>query len=158
MNCEKIRELILTDFTDGRLNEDMQKQASSHLSSCANCQEFAKTVSKIAIEPFKNAQKINPPDYLWYRFKDSIASQKPRPAFSGLFENLQVFFHPRPALALATIAVVVIIASLFIKPYLVGKETNLYLNDQMDFVSHLGQNGNGGSEINLGTSIEEFLL
>jgi anti-sigma factor RsiW len=158
MNCEKIKELILTDFTDGSLNEKMQKQVSLHLSSCVNCQEFAKTVSKIAIEPFKNAQKINPPDYLWYRIKDRIASQKPRPAFSGLFKNLQVLFHPRPAFALVTIAVVVIIASVFFQPYIRGEEINLYLNDQMDFVSHLGHNGNAAQEINFGTAIEELLL
>ncbi len=158
MNCEKIKELILTDFTDGCLSEELQRQVRQHLNSCANCKEYAKTLRNAAIEPFKNAQKINAPDYLWYRIKDSIASQKPKPAFSGLFENLQLLFHPKPAFALATIAVAVIIASVLFMPYLRGKDINLYLKDQMDFVSHLGQNGNGSSEINLGTSVEELLL
>ncbi|MBM3248701.1 MAG: zf-HC2 domain-containing protein [Candidatus Omnitrophica bacterium] len=158
MNCEKIKELILTDFSDNRLDEKLKSQVNAHLSSCAGCREFAQSVNKIAIEPFKSAQKENPPDYLWYRIKERIGGEKPQPALSGVFEGLQMFFHPKPAFALATIAVVIIIASVMFRPYLRNKQANLYLNEQIDFVSSLGQNGNGSSEINFGTSVEEFLL
>ena len=156
MNCEKIKELILTDFSDNRLDEKVKKQVNAHLNSCVGCREFAQSVNKIAIDPLKRAEQENPPDYLWYRIKERIGGEKPQPALSGVLQNLQVFFHPRPAFALASIAVVVIIASVLFRPYLRGKEINLYLNEQMDFVSSLGQNGS--SEINFGTSIEEFLL
>ncbi|HOX53853.1 MAG: zf-HC2 domain-containing protein [Candidatus Omnitrophica bacterium] len=156
MNCEKIKELVLTDFSDNRLDEKTKWQVNQHLDSCANCREFYISVNKVAIDPFKKIEKETPPDYLWYRIKERIGDAKPKPAFSGVFEGLQVFFHPKPAFALATIAMVIIVASVLFRPYLRDRELNIYLNDQMDFVSNLGQNGS--PQINLGTSVEEFLL
>ncbi|MFH1655667.1 MAG: hypothetical protein ABH954_03550 [Candidatus Omnitrophota bacterium] len=160
MNCEKIKDLILTDFSDGRLNEKLQKHISEHLNSCKNCQEFAQAVQKMTIEPFKKAKRTLAPEYLWQRIKDKISAQEPKPAFTGLLDNLRVIFHSKPALALATIAAVIIIAAILFRQPINGNEVNIYLNEQIDFVSYLGENGNGNgsSALNLGTAIEEFLL
>jgi len=160
MNCEKIKDLILTDYSDGRLNEKLQKHIAEHLNSCGQCREFAQALQKTSIEPFRKAQKISAPDYLLSRIKDKIIAQEKRSAFTGLFDNLRIILHPKPALALATIAAVIIIAAILFRLPINGNEVNIYLNEQIDFVSYLGENGNGNgySEPNLGTAIEEFLL
>lgn len=158
MNCQKIKELILTDFSDGQLNEKLQKQVAEHLDSCKACREFALAVKKTAIEPLKKAGKISAPDYLWYRIKDKIIAEEKKPASAGLLDNLRAIFHPKPALVLATVAVVIIIAAILFKFSLNGNKVNIYLNEQIEFVSYLGENGNGSSQIDLGTSIEELLL
>jgi hypothetical protein len=78
MNCEKIQDLILTDYLDGEMDEKQKKVILQHLANCVDCQDFALTVQKTVIELFNNVEKVNPSESLWYKIKGLIKAEKQR--------------------------------------------------------------------------------
>ena len=158
MSCEKIKDLILSDYSDGRISEKLEKQITEHLNSCENCREFAQAVKKTAIEPFRKAEKIKAPDYLLSRIKDKITSQEQRPALGGLLDNLRIVFQPRPAFTLATVAAVVILVLVITTSDLYnGNGVNEYLSEHMDSLYPSDEEA-GYLEIDFGTDIEKYFL
>lgn len=78
MNCEKIQDLILTDYLDGEMDEKQKRVILQHLANCVDCQDFALTVQKTVIELFNNVEKVNPSESLWYKIKWLIEAEKQR--------------------------------------------------------------------------------
>ncbi len=103
MNCEKIRELILTDYVDKEMSDEGKIRLSIHFSHCHECKEFFETVKNTVVEPFANAKKIEPPGFIWYRVKEAIIAKQ---------QKKSVFYIPRPALATSTIMALVLIVAL----------------------------------------------
>ncbi|MBM4128995.1 MAG: zf-HC2 domain-containing protein, partial [Nitrospira sp.] len=60
MNCEKIQELILTDYLDGEIDKRQEEFIKQHLATCIGCQEFLSIAQKTVVEPFLNAGKVTP--------------------------------------------------------------------------------------------------
>ena len=56
MRCERIQELLLTDYTDTEASEALRGEVAEHLASCASCRAFARTVSEKAVMPFKTVR------------------------------------------------------------------------------------------------------
>jgi len=166
MNCKKIRELIITDYIDGQIAQGIKKEVEEHLAICSKCRQFKQTVLKEAIEPFKRAEEVRPPDYLWYRIKDAIAARGEKESLS-VFRRVRilwehVFSSPRPVFALATISAVILMAVVLTKLPLNNQKTvNTYLEEQLEFLVHLDVNESDYFDtgiVSLGTSIEEYLL
>lgn len=113
MNCERIQELILTDYLDGVLENNVRKELEIHLANCPQCLDFAKVARKTAFESFERASKADPPEQVWARIEERIRenyapSHIEAPSW---LENLKsLFFLPRPALALAAVLVLFVMA------------------------------------------------
>jgi anti-sigma factor RsiW len=163
MNCEEIKKLILTDYSDSQLEQTLLREIKEHLDACNKCKEFAQSVRHSVIEPFRNIERFSPPEYVWHRIKSKIERQ-PKSVFVGFFENLRLSFQmPRPALAMVTITIVIIIVLVITKlPISTQDVVNIYLEEQVDFISELAENGEDfyfvTEDINLGTNIEKYLL
>jgi len=115
MSCEKIRELILTDYIDNEISDKEKIRLNIHFANCRKCKEFSETVKSTVVKPFANVEKIELPGFIWHRVKEAIiAEQQNKPGFlASLLKRLKfLFYAPKPALALSTIMALVLIAVL----------------------------------------------
>jgi predicted anti-sigma-YlaC factor YlaD len=164
MDCERIREIISSDYIDGELNEKLKRQIQAHLSACDECRAFEMSLRKIAVEPFKNLKEIRPPDSIWERIKENIITEQSRhkeSVFTYLRNYLRPFFNvPKPVFATIVVAVFVITASLVMS---LSQEIrmNSYFQEQEEFLSSLEVNAGDSitaGSTGLGTVIEEYFL
>ena len=49
MNCDKVKELILTDYSDKELDSGIAVELGEHLLGCVKCAEFAETYPMAAL-------------------------------------------------------------------------------------------------------------
>jgi anti-sigma factor RsiW len=138
MNCEKVRELLLADYTDNELDEAARARVSAHLESCASCKAYEVRIRKSAVEPFKGVRQMAPGEHVWKEIERSIASeQRDNRART-------TFAFPKPVFVMATVAMLIMAIALFAERYHAeGRSLNLYIEDQVSFLS--GSNGNGGT-------------
>ena len=164
MRCARCKELIMADYTDGELDQKLQKEVAAHLVTCAGCRELKDALLKKAVTPIKRAEKVKAPDFIWQGIRERIISQN-APAEQGALASLRdrlsrVFTIPKPVLAAA--AVMVLIFGLTIAGLSIyRKPVNGYLLGESEFFStEVGENnGKGGLvDTDFGTSIEMFLM
>ncbi|MFC1621255.1 zf-HC2 domain-containing protein [Candidatus Omnitrophota bacterium] len=152
MNCKKIRELIMTDYVDGEAGPKLEREIRKHLAGCGSCREFEIALKKKAIEPFKNAGKLEAPDTIWDNVREAITAPQATP----------VFIIRRPAFSLALAAVTVILIAVFTMPFFTApRPVAGYIEEQAEFFAYL-DNGESGfmneEDEGLGTAIEEYFL
>ena len=61
MNCEKIKELILTDYIDNEMDDEERIRLNIHFAHCQECKEFFETVRNTVVKPFSSVKKIDSP-------------------------------------------------------------------------------------------------
>ncbi len=135
MRCERIQELILTDYMDRELDEKLVREVDAHILSCSACREFKRLAVQKAAEPFKAVQGAQAPSYIWERVKQEIFAEPER----------RSVIHFRPVIAFAA-AAVVIIAIFIARPIAQTRAANAYIAEQIDFmmkVDIVEANGNG---------------
>lgn len=113
MNCERIQELILTDYLDGVLEPKVRTELEGHLADCPQCIEFARIARKSAFDSFEGAAKFEAPQHLWYRIEEKLrqessASARVVPSWRDNFRFLLEL--PRPVWALASVLVLFVAA------------------------------------------------
>ena len=137
MNCERIKDLIKTDYIDNEINQALKKEVKRHLDACADCRQFEKTLRQAVIEPFKKEEKVQPPEFLWSRIKERIEreqeEQKGEGFFVGLKNKLEAIFSiPKPAFALATIMVIILMVAVFRRLPLYPPSSRNYVGTSAD--------------------------
>ena len=98
-----------------------------HLAHCPACKAYLDSVKNKVLDPFVNAPKIVPDDFLWTQIKKSIAEEEQQQVekifIPDFWERVRALVHvPRPAFALASAATLVL---------MVGITSQLVFNDQM---------------------------
>lgn len=152
MRCERIQELILTDYMDKTLAEKLAREVDGHILSCGACREFKRVAEEKVAKPFKAAQSAKAPSYIWERVKQEIATESAESpgVFTGAADIIRNIFWslgriPKPAVAFAA-AAVVIIAILVARPIAQTRAANEYMAEQIDFMMQadiVEANGNG---------------
>lgn len=113
MNCDRIQELILTDYLDGRMDESAKKHVEEHLYACPDCLQFARAAKKTAFESFEGLDKVQPPDHVWARIEEAIHEENSsiiRQAPQWLERLKSLISVPRPVFALATVLILFLAA------------------------------------------------
>lgn len=161
MNCERIQDLILTDYLDDQMDKSQKKYLEEHLSSCPQCMEFARIAKKAAFEPFVNAEKLSPPGSVWSNIQGSIlAEQQGRTNF--LVNLLDRFGWgspiPRPAFAFASVMIMVLLVGTLTE-YKIHQRVSA--KEQIEYLSSLTNpsetsSGNGGQGFD--TAVEQYFL
>ncbi|MGA2775812.1 MAG: zf-HC2 domain-containing protein [Candidatus Omnitrophota bacterium] len=126
MNCEKIKELILTDYIDNEINDEEKMRLNIHFANCQGCKEFLETVKDTVVKAFANAKKVEPSELIWLRVKEAIiAKQQQKLGFvASLLEKLKfVFSIPNSILTMSTIMALVLIVVLMTTFKFSNKET-----------------------------------
>lgn len=161
MNCKKIRDLILTDYRDGELSPSMKKKVDTHLEGCAACREFFRTVQETVIAPFQTASLKTPPEFIWYRIKDKIASGQAEPLIEPVAQPgflSRLFAAPAPVYAV--LVAIVLITGVLFRQRIVSlhqerqaEHLDYYASLIDDIEPYPAENGQG-----YGTLLEEIFL
>jgi len=168
MNCKNVEDLILTDYPDGQMDEEQEKQIEKHLASCVHCREYELAVRKTVIVPFNNSERVNPPAVIWHKIKEQIEEEEEEEEeltspFADLIRRIKsLLYMPKPALAVATIVIILLVTVSIIK--LPSKNQEIVKVDpenQIECITYLinvfdqdSVNEDSGFE----TSIEEYFL
>ena len=145
MRCKKIQELILTDYIDGQMEEKQKAPIEKHLDGCPECKEFYASAKKVSTDLFVNADRANPPEFVWQRLRDTIlAERQKKPEY--------VFHIPRPVFALATAMTLFLIVGTIIGLRVnEWQASNAEKDRQAQYLDYQ-------EEVGFGTSIEEYFL
>ncbi len=149
MNCKRIQELIITDYSDGEISPELRREINDHLKVCEKCRQFKESIDKIAVGPFKNSRRLTPPDLIWERIKDNIVYENNRRAessLSKLYSSLRaVFIFKKPVFAFAIIIMVIVVAAVFMKSRYDNNTVENYLKEQYDFIAYLDADTSPGN-------------
>jgi len=165
MRCERIQDLILSDYIDGQVDESNRRLVAEHIEGCSACREFEAAVRAKAVEPFKDARKAEVPVYLWEGIRRKIAAEgRTTGVLTGVAMTLRrglegLLRIPKPAVAFAFVAVL-IIAIVIAQPYFEKGAIDNYINDQVDFMANLDSddaNGYTALDVNVNTGVENLL-
>lgn len=118
MKCDKIKELILTDYVDGQLEAAEKVRLEEHLKACSACHEFAQTVQKELVTPFADLDRPEVPPAVWQNIRTAIAPEEDvEPAWSAVIRFLGNLQALRPAALLMAGAVIIIaLTAILMKP------------------------------------------
>ena len=165
MDCKRIRDLLITDYGDGEANEKVAQEVRQHLSACDSCRHFERQLQRAAVEPLRGIGEMQPPEALWHRISGAIAAERQARSFFARFaEAMRTFgIIRRPAFAVATALVVILVAVTFARlPLRSQNTTAAYLQEQAAFLSSL-DTGNadgfiGADDVTFGTVLEKYFL
>ena len=162
MKCKKIRELIMTDYLDGEITEELRQQVDEHVKTCPGCRELLQAVRTGVSAPLQGAELMRPPESVWSAIKEKIEERESESVLELARDRFfELFTIRRPVLAVVTVMLLFVIAigvytgtSLFEKRYV-----DTYIEDQMDFLYSLnGGNGEGRGYEDIGIPMEDLLL
>lgn len=157
MRCEKVRSLLITDRLDNELSSIQRKQVENHLFKCRSCASYAESVYQLSIKPLRDVTPVKVPGHIWERISSSVSKQEDVPITvldrvkNGLARLLS---FPKPALAFATVAVVLLMAVFVVRgPSSDQALLNIYLDEQIGFLYELNSN----SSLDVGVPLEDLL-
>jgi len=164
MNCENIKNIIITDLIDGELSQPQEAVVKQHLENCAACRQYLNDVKKSIVEPFQNVPSQKLPEGLWLNIKTAIESQPKEPVFNPLGVFTRLLRLPRSIFTLSTSLAILLIGLVLIKSpnFFINLENRQlakeYLEEQIDFLTPENGSTKNNDAINLHTDIEKFLL
>lgn len=93
MKCNKYRDIIITDYVDGELDERKKQEIDRHLQDCAACRAFTAAVSAVTIEPLRKTSPEEPPAFLWTRIQSRLEQDHTRSRIKwlGVLATLSMF-------------------------------------------------------------------
>ncbi|MFH1868118.1 MAG: zf-HC2 domain-containing protein [Candidatus Omnitrophota bacterium] len=164
MNCERIRELIATDYIDGEAEQTAISKVDEHLKGCEGCRKYKDELLESAIKPFEKAGVEVPSEKVWNSIEAAVESKEQLQNSGSIIDMLHSLLRPRQAaFAFATAAVIMIMVNIFvISPARKQGVLNAYLQEEM--ASLYGLNGDGSGLVSdienaeFNTSIEMLFL
>ena len=142
MDCEKIQELIITDYSDGEASQAVKEEVQRHLGACNRCRELERALRDNAVEPFRKAREFKPADSVWHRIEEAIALEEAQrsgglPAYlRGLLQGAYYLQRTRLAVTTAAIAVIIIAVAAGV-PFYQQRRVSSYVKGQIAFISNL---------------------
>ena len=114
MECNKAKDVILTDYVDGCLDQKQKEELEAHVARCSECEQLRAAVQKELIEPFKGVGKVDPPEHIWENIQEALESQEEENVFDKLAEGLRNLYPLfRPSL-LAPATVIALLIAVFL--------------------------------------------
>jgi len=140
MKCSDWQNLILTDYLDDQMSKEQTIQLEEHLSVCQGCREFVVHARKAVIEPFEHAQKAEPSEQVWQNIRDVIDEEQESEGFVSLWDRLkEIVFIPKPAMALSTVIIALLAATVTFNHYNHQFQMAKYvvIQDQTDDINYV---------------------
>lgn len=164
MDCKKTQELILTDYIDGQMEDKQKGLIDQHLAHCPACKGYLDSIKNEVVNPFVNAPKVVPDEFLWTQIKKTIEQEEDQQIeksfIPDFWERLSSAVHfPRPAFALATVATLVFMVGITSQFVINNQMMKVNAQDQVMYLSSLIDEPVGtNNESDLGTPIEKYFL
>ena len=155
MDCNKARDLMLTDYLDDQMGEKEKARLEEHIARCPECRKVSLIAKKVEAELFLGAERANVPEYLWRRVRETILAEENRKKTfaDAIFERLKTLLYiPKPALAILTV-VVLLLAIGTVTKIKIDNQTSMNA-EYFDYFTDNSINDNSA----FGTSIEKYFM
>jgi anti-sigma factor RsiW len=145
MNCDQIKELIISDYSDKETSPQVNAIVEGHVKSCADCREFLALVRSVE-QPFRKAVETKPPEYLWHRIKEVLVTGQEKRTLNVWERVTQavgagLIRAPRLAFATTIMTIVVVSAIMFqVSAFQRRLAVQDYFNDQSDSFAYFNTN------------------
>lgn len=165
MSCKKFRELILTDYLDGELDNVQKESLHRHLAQCWLCKKFSIRAQQATDELFANTSRVNPPDFIWNRVKEAILAKRHKKVnfVDHLFIKLKYLFHiPKPSLVVASVITFILMMGIAIQFKVINQR--VVNNGRQEQAGYLTFSAGESTDVAMstvdgfGTSIERYFL
>ena len=157
MKCNKVREILLSDYIDEEGGQEVRTAIDEHLKKCNTCGLFYSTLREKVVMPFKTLNPVKSSPRIWENVKEKVYGKRTMEAMDlkEKLKDLIVFRAPVVAIASIMLFVVLGIRYFQVHNYNLIKE---YVEQQMVYLSHLqGEEENGNGE-GFGTSVEKYFF
>ena len=166
MECNKVQDLILTDYIDNEMPQESKEDLERHLLSCPSCQKFKMLVKKFSLDPFEDCPSPEVPKEIWQNIQQKIPMQQKlsfTDFFNGFLEKVRLVFFPKPRWALALSASFLLIMMLWVSIFSFNKRYELAqieAQEQVEYSQYLMEFTETAQETSegYGTDMEIFLL
>lgn len=160
MNCKKIKDMILTDYTDGVLKKDDLEKVEAHLRSCPSCRNLAQTSRDLG-NILRSVKKEEPPSRVWNNIREGLSK---KPDWRILFEEAAEkigsgILRLRPAFGFAAALATVLLVLALSRFAPVETHTNGFFTENEILAADYYDNGyatEAGYELK--TPLEEYFL
>lgn len=154
MKCDKIKDMLMTDYIDGRCAPGVKREIEEHLAGCVTCREFYSVLVKNAAQPFKGLGPLEAPAGMWEEIKGRIEEkEEARTSVSRILFPVRRAVFAMAAFMLVAGLLVGVKAWRLYDSDLMSK----YTRDQLYYFS-LEETDEGSDNGSFGTIVEEFLL
>ncbi|MDD5428389.1 MAG: zf-HC2 domain-containing protein [Candidatus Omnitrophica bacterium] len=158
MNCKKAREAILTDYLDNEIDAGRKARLEEHMARCPGCKTFYLTAARANNELFSKTNRANPPEYVWRRIREAVLNEKRsgNNFAAGILGKLRsLLYVPKPALAIASILILLLAVGTFAKIKSNSAQEQFEYFTYLTGASASAANGDNGS---FGTTIEKYFM
>ena len=80
MNCETVRDLLLTDYLDNELDPASRTEIEAHLTTCDRCRHDHDIIRKVLHVPAESRKPVVPRRDLWPQIEKKIQEEMSRKA------------------------------------------------------------------------------
>jgi len=168
MKCQKIRQYLLADYSDGEVEEEINIEIGHHLKGCEECYSFSISVKELVLDPFENMPLMPLPQQVWTniekRIEDTQTAEKnlenvTSPQILMHLNSLFLFIFSKRLIGIAFVIIFVLFSVKFL-----NKEVKNQINisgelykEEMEYVisSSLLEEE---AQVNFGTKIEKYFL
>jgi len=107
---EQIKEIILTDYLDGRLDAKTKLEIDAIIKQDPELSEFLDNVFATAGEPFDKIVHVQPPEHVWQNIKEQIEESRAPSILENLLDRIRlVWARPRLSFAFGSVMTVLIV-------------------------------------------------
>jgi predicted anti-sigma-YlaC factor YlaD len=161
MQCKKIQELLKTDYLDGEIDQEQLKFIQQHLAQCPQCRVLESELQNQR-RTFKQAKQQQVPERVWQNIRDAIIRQnlnQESDSKIGVLEQLKHFlFAPKPAFALASIIVALIVTLTFFGTATMRNQVSNTENNIESLLTYGLNSESTDLTYDFGTNLEEYFL
>lgn len=159
MECKRIEEIILTDYTDGKLSGQMFKDVEAHLASCSRCRALASELVRLRTD-LRKAGRMTPPSRVWETVRAGVAGEPAGGVFAQNFLRsvrlLSVRLRPAVVAATAAALILVVLTMARLMPQKEMLVVPVAQDEALSLIT-LDEDRNG-ADYDLGTPAEDYFL
>lgn len=161
MRCEKIQELLKSDYLDAEINKAQEEYIREHLKSCPECSKLRQELQQQRLI-FRQAKQAQAPQRLWQNIREKIIAEqlkRQKSPAAGFLQSLKrSLWMPPPVFAISG-AVAVIVFVTLIAGGIIQKKQSPGREEFIEIAAAYDLNGENDDVLyNFGTNIEEYFL
>ena len=161
MRCDRIRELLKSDYLDGQATEKEKQAVLEHLKQCPQCRQVEKELLG-ARAVLQGAKEQQVPERIWQNIQQAIITEGMNAeelVNKSVWERLRgLIWTPRPVFALASALTAVIFIAIFAGLIIQNRLSISRLDSALSVIEYHANGDNAQLLNGFGTNIEEYFL
>jgi len=157
MKCDKVKELLLTDYVDDEVSQEIRIKIEEHINGCDGCRDLYEAIKERTGMLSKALSPQEPPREVWENISARIYGEEEQVNISVRERIKELFFINKLVMAIVSIAIIAVMGTkvISIRNY---NRTKNYVEQQMTAMLYLEENGEDEDIYDFDTGIEEYFL